>query len=84
MSRPRSAAWSLATSSNRSDLPGWPRLGVMAGIVPAIHVFLTARKTWMPATSAGMTVSTESDNALINLGFLDPVIELPGKPVGDR
>jgi hypothetical protein len=30
---------------------------VMAGLVPAIHVFLcvTALKTWMPATSAGMT-----------------------------
>jgi hypothetical protein len=28
----------------------------MAGLVPAIHVFLAAAKTWMPATSAGMTV----------------------------
>jgi len=31
---------------------------VMAGLVPAIHVFLNlheALKTWMPATSAGMT-----------------------------
>src|SRR5689334_1493426 len=28
---------------------------VMAGLVPAIHVFLTILKTWMPATSAGMT-----------------------------
>jgi hypothetical protein len=27
---------------------------VMAGLVPAIHVFV-ARKAWMPATSAGMT-----------------------------
>jgi hypothetical protein len=29
----------------------------MAGLVPAIHVFLEAiaAKTWMPATSAGMT-----------------------------
>ena len=31
---------------------------VMAGLVPAIHVLL-CRKTWMPATSAGMT--TERD-----------------------
>jgi hypothetical protein len=34
-------------------------LHVMAGLVPAIHVFLCCRapesKTWMPATSAGMT-----------------------------
>jgi hypothetical protein len=32
-------------------------LHVMAGLVPAIHVLLAAyrRKTWMPATSAGMT-----------------------------
>jgi hypothetical protein len=32
--------------------------GVMAGLVPAIHVLLAEtpqRKTWMPATSAGMT-----------------------------
>src|SRR5436309_9951244 len=30
---------------------------VMAGLVPAIHVFIVRRdpKTWMPATSAGMT-----------------------------
>jgi hypothetical protein len=29
----------------------------MAGLVPAIHVFLTlgANKTWMPGTSPGMT-----------------------------
>jgi hypothetical protein len=27
---------------------------VMAGLVPAIHVLETG-KTWMPATSAGMT-----------------------------
>ena len=30
---------------------------VMAGLVPAIHVFAT-EKTWMPATSAGMTMKT--------------------------
>jgi hypothetical protein len=32
---------------------------VMAGLVPAIHVFLNCgdeNKTWMPAPSAGMTV----------------------------
>jgi hypothetical protein len=30
----------------------------MAGLVPAIHVFVFPRiKTWMPATSAGMTIS---------------------------
>jgi hypothetical protein len=29
----------------------------MAGLVPAIHVFKArVSKTWMPATSAGMTV----------------------------
>jgi len=35
--------------------------GVMAGFVPAIHALLAedrARKTWMPATSAGMTVES--------------------------
>ena len=32
----------------------------MAGLVPAIHVFSLdlALKTWMPATSAGMTIQT--------------------------
>jgi hypothetical protein len=29
----------------------------MAGLVPAIHVFIAERKTWMPAPSAGMTVN---------------------------
>jgi hypothetical protein len=33
---------------------------VMAGLVPAIHVFDVARlKTWMPATSAGMTIQVK-------------------------
>jgi hypothetical protein len=33
----------------------------MAGLVPAIHVFdFAAFKTWMPATSAGMTVDVGS------------------------
>ncbi len=34
---------------------GCQRSVVMAGLVPAIHVLLLAQKTWMPATSAGMT-----------------------------
>jgi len=36
----------------------------MAGLVPAIYVLLPAsavRKTWMPATSAGMTVERRFD-----------------------
>jgi hypothetical protein len=33
---------------------------VMAGLDPAIHAFLDeAKKTWMPATSAGMTTKLE-------------------------
>jgi len=29
----------------------------MAGLVPAIHVFVSSGfRTWMPATSAGMTI----------------------------
>jgi hypothetical protein len=27
----------------------------MAGLIPAIHVFVAARKTWMPGTRPGMT-----------------------------
>jgi hypothetical protein len=30
---------------------------VMAGLVPAIHVFLPRRKAWMAATSAAMTIA---------------------------
>jgi hypothetical protein len=33
-----------------------PPSNVMAGLVPAIHAFVTARKTWMPGTSPGMTM----------------------------
>jgi hypothetical protein len=39
-----------------------PKDGVLShAYVPAIHVFLAESqvKTWMPATSAGMTVETE-------------------------
>jgi hypothetical protein len=33
---------------------------VMAGLVPAIHdLLLQERKTWMPATSAGMTAERQ-------------------------
>src|SRR5262245_13679487 len=38
----------------------------MAGLVPAIHVLLAPikeRKTWMPATSAGMTSGESSNNS---------------------
>ena len=28
---------------------------VMAGLVPAIHVFTVTHKTWMPVTRPGMT-----------------------------
>jgi len=28
---------------------------VMAGLVPAIHVFLFCRNSWMPGTRPGMT-----------------------------
>jgi hypothetical protein len=40
----------------------------MAGLVPAIHaLFVSRRKAWMPATSAGMTAEIEAtyvENAL--------------------
>ena len=32
-------------------------LSVMAGLVPAIHVFGSVVKTWMPGTRPGMTNS---------------------------
>src|SRR5258705_4883305 len=33
----------------------------MAGLAPAIHVLLAARKTWVPAPSAGMTVERDRE-----------------------
>ena len=33
---------------------------VMAGLVPAIHVFDILEKSWMSATSAGMTIPGDS------------------------
>ncbi len=36
----------------------------MAGLVPAIHDFLLAAKTWMPGSSPGMTrIYTNSDTS---------------------
>jgi hypothetical protein len=29
----------------------------MAGLVPAIHVFVSGSKTWMPGTGPGMTLN---------------------------
>jgi hypothetical protein len=37
-----------------TERPSTSVVAVMAGFVPAIHVFPRV-KTWMPATSAGMT-----------------------------
>jgi len=31
------------------------KTNVMAGLVPAIYVFVAARKAWMPGTRPGMT-----------------------------
>jgi hypothetical protein len=44
---------------------GMDLLFVMAGLVPAIHVFLiTPLKTWMPGTRPGMTAERPMRNAL--------------------
>jgi hypothetical protein len=45
---------------------------VMAGLVPAIHVS-PAAKTWIPATSAGMTVER---SALADISSIFPIIPL--------
>ena len=39
----------------------------MAGLVPAIHVFRLETKTWMPATSAGMTECVMDDKTRTEL-----------------
>jgi hypothetical protein len=37
-------------------IPSWRAKFVMAGLVPAIHVFDAQKnKTWMPGTKPGMT-----------------------------
>jgi hypothetical protein len=42
---------------------------VMAGVVPAIHVFLVAvtMTTWMPGTSPGMTSFATSPRTLLEI-----------------
>ena len=90
MSRLQAAAWinvlragqSLRRAKARISLrsSGLRNLGsVMAGLVPAIHVFSAACvKTWMPATSAGMTTHTHyrplsrsgSPRFVVKFGFL--------------
>jgi hypothetical protein len=48
----------MAARSNATPLPlRAEELAVMAGLVPAIHVFLAAKKAWMAATSAAMTIA---------------------------
>jgi len=56
---------------------------VMAGLVPAIHVLLTARKSCMPATSAGMTteMGVPFEGRLVRPGFAPLEGEIVG--IGD-
>ena len=41
---------------------------VMAGLVPAIHVLLVARKTWVPGTRPGMTTERPCIGATVKCG----------------
>ena len=41
---------------HEADDPDGASLSVMAGLVPAIHVFVRRERTWMPGTSPGMTI----------------------------
>jgi hypothetical protein len=50
---------------------------IMAGLVPAIHEFLQARKTWMPGTRPGMTEGdTTQDSRLPRMRHPDDQAEL--------
>jgi hypothetical protein len=53
-------------------------INVMAGLVPAIHVFLTAAKTWMPGTRPGMTTSEVRSRVKLRYGLkiAAPVVAL--------
>src|SRR5258707_4706525 len=69
---------------------------VMAGLVPAIHVFFTVnpKKTWMPATSAGHDEKRQTGGYLASplfalappcvsaysSGFNEPFIEIDLRP----
>jgi hypothetical protein len=50
----------------------------MAGLDPAIHVFVAAPRTWMPGTSPGMTASewdARAPQSLLNtIDAIQPVI----------
>src|SRR5262245_25799117 len=51
-------AAAITVNSAHSQLDsGITTLSVMAGLVPAIHVFPSTSKTWMPGTRPGMTTS---------------------------
>jgi hypothetical protein len=58
---------------------------VMAGLVPAIHVFLAA-KTWIPGTSPGMTIffyrSAPFDDHLREKGLTFPNTNAISTPPG--
>src|SRR5712691_3353315 len=61
----------------------------MAGLVPAIHALVSARKTWMPGTRPGMTSQTLRPLALLLLkpGFLEergPAFHLVGNEPVER
>jgi hypothetical protein len=54
------------------------RFFVMAGLVPAIHVFLqTAAKAWMPGTSPGMTSFTIKPVLVAAFRLFAPIRTVP-------
>src|SRR6185312_9395437 len=60
-SAPEKSASSVTPASCNALLDARARATffVMAGLVPAIHVYAQARKTWMPGSSPGMTTWME-------------------------
>ena len=53
----------ISTATRSARCIGWRRsypFSVMAGLVPAIHVFVAKGKTWMPGTRPGMTAQSRS------------------------
>jgi hypothetical protein len=61
--------------------------GVVAGLFPAIHALVAespARKTWMPATSAGMTAEKWFDLIETRAIAGHVFTFLPRRPLGDR
>ena len=58
-----------------------PPTAVMAGLVPAIHVFrILSKKTWMPGTSPGMTTERCWFSSFAHFAGRTSTVPVPVRP----